>query len=946
MIVDIQQLETVKYKFTDLGRTIQSLSDKNEDLFEDTLKALKEGFQPLIETLSAELLKSVSSVSRIQEGFINQANAEKLHAEFFIKSSQSVESFGKIVIDINSMDKFNALFKDKPTDFLLKAKLDKKGRVTGFNLETQKRARTTLQKEWGGIKNIVSGFMHKTYLPAPGNVAATLLGVVGFGYMTHDRIRAEAGEVSNILVEAVDSSVKGMVARGREQVSQLQESLQKFYGISKSETQAAAASLIRGGISIEEMLGSLDTGIKGVKDNYLTFSFALDKMFDLAGGTTGYRMIQVMADYGKNFEDARKSVYEMMMAGKESGIGTMNFLKGIETAGDTLKRFGFDIDDVVKLSVTLQDGFEKLGVPKQFAGKFAAEGIQGLASSVANMSQDMMAYMGVRMGYEKQIGPKAAQAFENALDRIKRAKESDNGSDEFIEVIHQIASVAMEQANNDPEMAKWFMRHSELNLSVPAAEAALKVKEYLDRGDKISARKVQKETMHEFQNSFMKEKEKMSKFQGELNRVLQGVSDMGQAIMGLVVGAASYTIITFQALYWRFNDLTLPELLAWLATGSKPARSKSSDFEENEKKIAKAYAAVGESMNRSVDKLASGWEKFTGGLANMGEDFLGPSFKALKQAVDLRSIAGGGDTIESQLASPTTTVIRTIPVIIQAGGGPTGERQKYGLLSPTDVDEMSAQEAEGGDEEGGGWVGGNLYIVSDYVDESGNLHLRLIGNCPRCGVRFGSESSASVNQEIASLGYSERDVEAVAKTVTSEMTSKFGGNPYASDTAMKEATGIGWTILNRLRDPNQSHGSSAYDVVTKGKGYGEQGVRPYSTAKEATPESMQFARELLADRYADPTGGATLFFHDYGKAYSYGIPKGGDPSKGSALPDFTKNATNTMNLDTDKGITLRTYKQGKGREDPRAAALDKEDREKWEQAFGGERLSSHRGKFE
>lgn len=927
MIVDLQQLETVRYKFTDLGRTLADLSDKNERLFDDTLKALREGFQPLIEKLSAEIIKSVSSVSRIQEGFEDQANAEKAHVEFFARSSATLDQVAKISVDINSLSKFNALLTESGKDIILRISGDKKTGITISGSSANKEP-SYWAKEWKGIKSKVSGFMHKTYIPSPGNVGATILGMIGAGFLMQDRLKAQAGEVANILVEASDSSMKDIVKNAKNEIASLQENLQLNYGIARQETQAVLASLIHGGVSAADAIKGIDAGIVGVKNTLTSFSLAVDKMFDLAGGTSANRMVSLMSDYGKSLDEARKSMFNMMMAGKESGIGTMNFLKSIDSAGSILQGFGFDIDEVVKLSVTMQESFEKLGLPKQFAGKFAAEGLQSIASSVSSWSNDMKSYMSVRMGYAEELGPEAVLAFDNALDRVVRTKNN-KGSEELTKIIYHLASLALEKQGGDRTRAKYMLKNFQgMDLGEKGSELALKLKEAIDRGDQVAINKIKSSSMEEFRNAFVKEKQKVSDFQLRLNQILKGVGEMGQALMGLAVTAISTVIITFQALYWRFDDLTIPELLAWLATGKKP--DKGGVYAEHEAKIAQAYKDVSRTWDQNVAKLSEGWKKTSGGFAGMGKDFLGPAFETLQKAVALSSLPGASSDVpvlKAQLAPPTLQ-IRTVPVVVRGGGGSKlGERQP--ILSPTDIGNMAAEEEAP-------WVGGDLYLVTEGVDESGNIQLSVVGRCPRCGLQFGDSTVGFDNKEIAGVGYTPEDVEAMARVLASETTPRFGGDPYKSATSLKEAVAIGWTLLNRLRNPQQRHGSTIYDIVTMGKGYGAQGPRAYSSAKEATPETVKLAKELLSGKYQDPTKGAELFFHDYGKAYSYGIPKGGDPTKGHALPEFTKGATNTLNLDTAPGITLRTYSKsaGKGAEDPRAAAMDKEDLEKWTEAFG------------
>jgi len=113
----------------------------------------------------------------------------------------------------------------------------------------------------------------------------------------------------------------------------------------------------------------------------------------------------------------------------------------------------------------------------------------------------------------------------------------------------------------------------------------------------------------------------------------------------------------------------------------------------------------------------------------------------------------------------------------------------------------------------------------------------------------------------------------------------------------QEAAGIAHTVLNRMKSGKKKYaGKSLHDVVTGGHGYGEQvgSYRPYATAREATSATRKMAREVLAGRHADPTGGAMQFYHSTG-GLGYG-KKGSALSERTVMPKFTKDTANTLNV--------------------------------------------------
>lgn len=882
MIVDLQQLEKIRYSFTDLGRTLKTLSTDNDDLLKDTLKSLKEGFAPLLEMMSNELLKSMSSVSQIQNSFGNQTQAAQLQNSFFLKSAAGLETAVKITIDIRDMDKFSEMMKKNPFGLNMSFQMEE-GKVVGAGVSVKEnKKKTWLQKDLASVWSKLKGMGSVVHIPTPGNILATIIGVMAFGYMTKDRIAKEAGEVTNIMVEATDSGVKGMVSKGTSYISGLQEKFQKFYGIAKEETQGVASAFIGGGIGIKDMLTKVEMGIKGVKDNYMTFSFAVDKMFEMAGGTTANRMIGMMADYGKTLDQARESTLKLMMAGKDSGIGTQQFAKNVEDAGATLQKYGFDIDAVIDLSVSLQAGFEKMGVPKQFAGRQAALGLQQIAGAITGMSDDMAVFIGEKMGYGE--GLEARQGLMEAYTRVAKG----NSPEELMGMIGKIASVALEQAGGNKTNAG-FALEKMMGVGIAGSKSMLMIKDALDKGDFKQAKKITEENMKLFKNSFEEEGKKQSLFQKHLNKILQGVSDMGQGLMALVFDVAAYLILSFKFMTLQFSSIFSKD---------------TPEVKAQKLRAMVAFLGTIDKMKEHGKAMGKGFDKWAEGMKDMGGSVIGESLKGLKAAWNLDM--GGSISAVSPLspeAQASQPMVRTVPVIIQAGGGSEKGRRDYGLSSGKGDLLGKADQSN--------WVGGSLSLESTGVTQDGDITMTLKGNCPRCGLLFGESYSDFVDQVNLAQGQDPEQHKKDEEDLAYMLQSETGGRGITAGGEHElEAQAIAWTALNRLQDQKSSYGKTLSDVITGGQGHGKQGEkgRAYSTARKPGAEARKMAHEFLSGehRMADPTQGATYFYHARPGAKF----QGGTSYKPGFAEDPTKE--NTLNVDVGDKKQARFYSSRAG----------------------------------
>lgn len=882
-MIDIKEIDDVQYKFTELGKSIADLTLKHSKLMDEVHEVLNDNFGLLIKELASNDALLSKSINRTRElSNMSSGHVGRVSKLFTDMEGKISHSFGAMERSITgSIDKFEKLVPD-----VHQVGGVKKGKK-GFWGKVGVKAKRAGFREIGTIKMKITGLASKMYIPTPGKILGTAAMLIGYGYMEQDRIKREAGEVLNIMVTSFDSGAKGMVSKGTAFISNLQENMQKFMGIGKDEVQSVAKAFIDGGVGIEEMLRKTDINVAGVKDNLLTFTFALDKMFNLAGGESARRVVSIMEDYGKNLEGARKSLFNMMMIAKDSGIGTMQFMKNIEAAGESLKRYGFDIDDVVEISVKMQEKFEEMGVPRQFAGRQVAIGLQQLASSVGNMSDDWQAVIGELMGHGE--GLEARQKMMESWTRvIKREAGSAGSPHELMGIISKVVMVALKASDQHEANARYILEKG-AGMGFEGAKIAMMIDEALKKGDFEKAKEITRDNMNIFKKAFETEATQQSEFQRHMNTILKGMSKVGEGILGLIMNSLAYIILFFKSLPMLFNALF----------GKATKQEAMTFFFE--------MAHVQSSMDKSKAKVMAGVKQAFKGVKGLSKDFMGSTLSGLERAWgwDPNKKINVPESYDENVARSVAPMIIPIPIT------PTGFDKEYDVLS---------SHLEGGQEDIG-WVGGKIMLVSKGLDNQGNIRMSLKGNCPKCGLIFGEgimQDSSRIALESKFGKFSEKDVEALSRMLHTEVGDINVGNQV-------EAAGVAWTALNRLADPKKRYGASLHDVIVGKSGkYGKQsgGDRPYGTARGATSASQKFARDILSGNIADPTHGATHFYHTAPKRKFGG-------KKDQALPPYTRGMTNVFNTEYGTGPDryARFYKHG-GEEAAEADKMDAHFREK------------------
>lgn len=921
MIVDVRQIEDIKFKFTELGVALSDLSDQNTQTFDELKKSMvsmqesvgsflkPEELQNLRGTAQA-ISKYTQDLAPMFDKIATTLGSPMINLERAIGNAS--QSFDRIAQELN----ITAAPSGEVVKTLAAAKTDKK------EGKEKKEKLTYMDREKQSFMGMVRRGAGALKLPLPGAIAAGGLMLAAWGLKESDRVKKETGEALNILVPAFDAGVKGVVASASEYIGKLGDQLNKVYGISREAIQSVAKEYVAGGVKIQAMRRSVDSSLGSVGDNYMLLALGLDKMFELSSGESARRMVDMMADYGKNLEGAKDTWMTMLMAGKDSGIGAARFVKNITSAADSLKELGYDIDNVVDLAVGLQAAYQDMGVPRQMAGQQAALGLQQLAQGMTSMSSAWKMLVGEEMDLGE--GVEAKQQFEDVIQRITTRGSTEEADLELQNAIVAMVKVASRGGKGDETVTREILSE-EMGLGFKGTQAAMAIKKSVDSGDLKEATKVTKENKKLLMESLETERQKQSKWQRHMNLWLQGMSKIGQGLIGLITHAIADLVIYFKTLpvmFWNFitfnseaNKKLSADIAALRGDNSKAAdRLWEGLVDVKNASIAGGMEAVGASAEAIMNSLAydplTGLKKTTpidklgigGGAANIASRVAGgagPPGPIPPQPIPLT--VGDKPGRQFPTPAPVEPMIRTILVPVEQPGVYPVQPIAYGD-KPQLVQGAPKVEKKK-------WAGGGLSIVNRSiggVTPNGDIIVEVVGNCPRCGLIFGEDFSQMSDYARSEMPMAnEEDRLALAKMLTSEVgrgreyEGKGEERKYIglAGATRKEAVGIAYTAINRLRAGR--YGSSLTDVITGGQGFGRQGIskkgkmRPYSTKREPTAAALQLADEILSGYHADPTGGATNFYHST-RGKGYGSKK--HPELRTAHPKFTRGKVNTANI--------------------------------------------------
>ena len=743
-VIDIRQLDEVRSKFTDLGEAIHGLSADNTSFLESLSSNLEGGFKSVIDSVASDpRLMENARTAGVSEQYVSSVagkfsgiSRDLMHSFSSLEKTLTgaERSFGTLIDDIHSKTD-----KGESTDVPDGEGADSDahgGKKEGGRKKKKSIGGRIARNEVKALTGRVSSLLGKLKLPRKiGEVGAGVMGIITYGVMDAARVKAEAGEIKNILIAAYDDGVKNSVAKGTASLSKMQEAFQKYKGINREEIQNTAQAFVDGGFSVDQMLRRTKGDLKDVQASALTMTLALDKMFELPGGTSARKMVNMMASYGKTADEARESLLRLYMVGRDSGIGAEQFIKNVETASESLEGMGFNIDNVVDLYSAVSKEFEKMNVPKQFAGKQAALGMQQIAGGLAKMSDDWMMVLGTRMG--KGTGLEARQNMVDAIARVTR----DHNVNELQQIISNVWDMAMGAAGGNEDSARYFVEKT-LGWGFEGARAVATIGKMAKDGRMVESVKATEDNFGILKNSFETEKQKANSFELLLNGWLKGLAKLGQGILGYIIQFIAYLIAYFNSLPTFFNNMIhgkfednvrlsgeLHKLFGDFSGPQKDVEAGGAQMWDYTKQgalsfVGKATQLLSDSSNYDPTGIRPPAETppATGGAASAA---VTPGPNAV----------GGGGGVGMPVGGSTAPRIFTIPIDV------SGHKPVSQILHVT-----APQPAGSGDVFDDLWFGGSVNIDVEGPSPLGDLTLIVSGNCPKCGFDF-SENKTAKGQE-------------------------------------------------------------------------------------------------------------------------------------------------------------------------------------------------------
>lgn len=713
MIIDLKVLDEVKFKFLELGVSVTEMASKNDAYFKNiyfSMERLNTMMKSVIDDDQLEV------VAKHADAIVNQfKKVDDIFADM-AKSYKGTDVLGDSLNNLNS--KFDKMSTDLTSMKAEKTASDKKKLEEKKNEGKDKKSKPGyLDREMQGVMGKLRSLLSTLMVPSAGALLAGGIGILAYGVSEQQRMKAEAGEASDIIVVAADGHLKKLRNRATAFLSGFQESLQKFYGISKQEVQAVAKVFSEGGTKIEDVLQGRDASLGMVGQNFLSFSLGVDKLLNVAGGTTARAMVDYAERYGMSLEESKNTLTRMLeIGGAEGGLGFVRFSKMVNEAAPALERLGFSVDATTEFMGKMQGAFEGLKIPKQMAGNLLVKGTQKMAEGLSSMSEGWVRAFAERMGMGE--GPEAVQKFREYWVRMMKTK---GNPEEFDKFINLIVEESLKLFEGNELKTRYFMSNV---LGMGTEGAFLATESYkagknpdLNPKKKYDAAKKSREAL---KDSFKTEAEKRTEWERGMNAWMKAISKIGLAALSLLARALGKMILYFRS---------IPAVVSNLLSGEE-GRLKNERLMD---RIDKLMSDEGKSFNllkQGFEELGIAGKKLLGAAFGENLDAISNAFSEDPFSLSdsdrekSRKNATGGFS-GSSYTPPSSVRVITVPV---------SSVETQSVTSPYE-EELIKSGVNLADEVG--WVGKRpLEIISFGTDEQGNIKMALIGECPRCGLPF------------------------------------------------------------------------------------------------------------------------------------------------------------------------------------------------------------------
>jgi len=580
-------------------------------------------------------------------------------------------------------------------------------------------------REFAGVKKQVMPLLQDMKVQGlfGGGFIGGLLGIIVYGVEEQQKQQALSGQALNIYTEAFDSVVGTAVQKASSWLGAFAYTAEKLLGIPADEILHTQKVFMDAGASIKETYEDVfDAGLGFVGTNLLTYTLALDKMFELSSGTTAERTVDYMKRYGLSSKDAAKSITEMFYYGRQLGIGSEEFVSGLEKSSDALEQMGYRLTDVVELSVALQEKFRTMGTPKFLSAKVVMEGLKDIAQGMAGSDTNMKGFLAEAMGYGRGV-----EGYMKFMDNMNKIL-SEGNEEMFKNDMIRLTQKLMEIFNGDLAKMFMFIESSDQGIGwgVNAAQVILSIADALKSGNNLNAFKDPvklKQFMTDMKESYGVESRKKSDVQRAFNDWLIEISKLGQEMLGVLGDLLALAVVFFRGLGLQLSNFF--------------SNKSDADKETSNRNISDA-------INVFTQRLSNRFDSIERVMANLPGHFKAVGLAAAGEAANAGRLATHWDFDKPpSLQTPSGPIIMYVPVIQQQGvsQGDAGMNRSVftGANGVSRTPGMSADAVKGAIEGllPTGPYQSNLHAVPvGSINGSGALQLGVEGDCPRCGLKF------------------------------------------------------------------------------------------------------------------------------------------------------------------------------------------------------------------
>ncbi len=415
------------------------------------------------------------------------------------------------------------------------------GIVDTVRKDLQQGQQSMIQKMKGAIPGVVGG-----------GILGSLFGLMILGIKEDVRKESEAGEMLNVFESVTGSVFEEGSQKAAKWFGDFQEKAQFFYGIGRKEVQRVVKQFVDAGYTSKQIMAEFNNDLGEVGTNVGTLALGLDKLWNVATGTSGQNINKFVAEYGDNLDEAADKYTRLTFAAQRSGMGVSRFIDSVMSGSQALTQYGIDVEDVAQIMGKLKQHYEDMGLGEQYAGTMATQGVAGITGGIAGMSGAFRAQIAQRVTPGKDIY-QTLQKFQEGFARIAEGEDEN-----FLQKTVQALSDES-QAMVGTDRAKRIFFLQQKGFKNEGAVAIVDAADKFEKGIKIADLN-RKETSR-LRKSFETEGKQLSELQKTQRELIKGLAKIGEGILKTLVGLLAAVASGFKGAFDLVRAMAEPDPL-------------------------------------------------------------------------------------------------------------------------------------------------------------------------------------------------------------------------------------------------------------------------------------------------------------------------------------------------------------------------------------------------